>query len=163
MPTVKELENKKLQLSSDYWQSKRMEDKINVFQNFLLLASNVQKKQQNGHTSFSVRGNHLTFNILFCDNTSDLTSLIDNQIFTLVFYSNENLVIENINNNLCFLFEKDCDSIISGLYFEELVIYKVFYHFIKKNNLLVADYDKEEINRFYQNFSNSKIIFQILK
>ena len=69
-------ENKKLQLSSDYWKSKSIEYKINVFQNFLLLDSNVQKKRQSGSTIFSVKGKHLTFNILFCSNISDLNNVV---------------------------------------------------------------------------------------
>ena len=149
-------ETKKLQLSSVYWQAKKLEDKIATFQEFLLLDSNVQKRHQSNCAIFSIKGKHILFNIVFCDNATDFSSCINNKVLTFLFVSNVNLIIENKFNNLFFLFEKDSNNIISGLQIEEVGLYKILYHFIKKNDLLTADYDKEEVNRFYQNFSNSK-------
>jgi|GEM_PF-4183679 len=156
------MEEHKLQWSSKYWTANSLAEKINAFHNFLEIEGNVKIEKQHSYTKFEITGNHFTILLLFFDDLEVLPIGFDPNVFKLVFIPKDtpDKILENINKQvrtLAFLFENDINYLVTGLQIEEVAFYKVFYHFIKGNDLKSVSYGRDDIHEFYQSFLNRKI------
>lgn len=156
------MEEDKLQLSSQFWTAKSLVDRVDIFQKFLVTDNNIKRERCFNHVKFEVSGASIAIQLIFIDNVEVLPEKFDEAIFKLIFIpkGTSETTIEGIAkkaNTFAFLFEEDINLLMTGLRLGELALYKVFYHFIKGNNLQAADYDRGDVHRFHENFLKRKI------
>lgn len=144
-----------LQLSAQFWTATSLDDKIKIFQKFISIGNAVTSEKKESYTKFDLEGEHISIQLIFLDDVEAVPYEFDADVFKLIFLPTKTpqAAIDRITketSTFAFLFEEDINYIFKGLKIEELSLFKVFYHFIKGNNLESQGYDQDDVQRFYE-------------